>query len=409
VPESVPPPWEAAPVPILSKPSRPPTPIRNPALRFLRNHVRNRVVSSGARTPSYGYITLETVCNSRCNYCNMWETKRGNQPTTGEWKTIIQDMAELGVVTLTFSGGEPFLNRDLFELAAFARERGLVTMVVTNLSKFQDDWVDKVDTSFDFFGTSIDSTRPEVYRETRGVDWLEKNKRSIRTLMAGLTSRQSRTSVCAMVTVSNRNAYEIHEIQHMVFDELGMDAISFNLLDPKGSPTAREYVPTSDQLEFYRKVVLDHKKMFPISNSRRYLEQAGSFEYQCNPWKSIQVDHEGTLVAPCLFIQGARYDLKKTRLRELWSQVGTQRIYQEYSKCKTCNLGCVVESSWSTSDLGFTLNESVRGIVLPTLLRVRARNRGKVLKSSCTLTYPTKVYTPPQTEDVPIRMVPSAI
>ncbi|MCI4317658.1 MAG: radical SAM protein, partial [Thermoplasmata archaeon] len=200
----------------------------------MRNHLRNRLVSSGAKIPSYGYITLETVCNSRCNYCNMWETKKGDQPSTEEWKTIIDDIASLGTVTLTFSGGEPFLNRDLFDLAAYARAQGLVTMVVTNLSKFQPDWVAKVDRSFDFFGTSIDSTKPEVYLDTRGVDWLERNQRSIRTLMTGLAGRQSKTTVCAMVTVSNRNAYEIHDIHHMVFDDLGMDAISFNLLDPQG-------------------------------------------------------------------------------------------------------------------------------------------------------------------------------
>jgi MoaA/NifB/PqqE/SkfB family radical SAM enzyme len=380
-------------------------PIRNPALRFLRNHVRNRLVKTGPRTPSYGYITLETVCNSRCNYCNMWETKKGNQPTTAEWKTIIEDIAELGAVTLTFSGGEPFLNRDLFELAGFARSRGLVTMVVTNLSKFRPDWVEKVDQNFDFFGTSIDSTRPEVYQATRGVDWLERNQQNIRTLMAGLAERKSGTTVCAMVTVSNRNAYEVHAIQPMVFDDLGMDAISFNLLDPKGSPTAREFVPTPDQVAYYRRVVLDHKEMFPISNSRRYLEQAGNFEYACNPWKSIQIDHEGALIAPCLFIEAGRYNLRQTRLRDVWKLGETQAIYDSFAKCKTCNLGCVVESSWSTTDLGFTLNESVRSMVFPALVRVRARNRGMVITKPCRFVYPHLEWTPPTEADIPLKML----
>jgi MoaA/NifB/PqqE/SkfB family radical SAM enzyme len=371
----------------------------------MSNHVRNRLVAHGAKVPTYGYITLETICNSRCNYCNMWETKKGDQPSTAEWKTIIEDIAALGTVTLTFSGGEPFLNRDLFELAKFARAQGLVTMVVTNLSKFQNDWVGKVDESFDFFGTSIDSARPEVYLATRGVDWLERNQRSIRVLMAGLAERKSKTTVCAMVTVSNRNAYEIHEIQHMVFDDLGMDAISFNLLDPQGSPTARNYVPTPEQVDYYRRVVLDHKGVFPISNSRRYLEQAGNFDYACHPWKSIQIDHEGTLIAPCLFINGGRFNLRETPLRAVWKEKGTQAIYEQYSACKTCNLGCVVESSWSTSDLGFTINESLRGMVLPTFQRVRARNRGPIVRSDCKFTYPPMVYTPPESDEVPIRMV----
>jgi MoaA/NifB/PqqE/SkfB family radical SAM enzyme len=370
--------------------------IQNPALRFMRNHVRNRLVSTGAKVPSYGYITLETVCNSRCNYCDMWQTKKGDQPSTAEWKTIIDDIAALGTVSLTFSGGEPFLNRDLFELASYARDQGLITMVVTNLSKIPEDWIAKVDRSFDFFGTSLDSTHPEVYLATRGVDWLERNQRNIRALMEGLARRKSKTTVCAMVTVSNRNAYEIHEIHHMVFDDLAMDAISFNLLDPKGGQNARWYVPTPDQVDYYRRVVLDHKSGYPISNSRRYLEQAGHFDYQCNPWKSIQIDHEGTLIAPCLFIRGGRYDLRETRLRDVWNQTQTQAIYDQYSTCKTCNLGCVVESSWSTTDLAFTLNESFRGMVLPAFRRVRARNRGRIEKKPCAFTYPVRTFSPPE-------------
>lgn len=376
----------------------------------MRNHFRNRWFSHGPKTPTYAYITLETVCNSRCNYCNMWETKRGDSPSTEQWKAILDDIWELGAVTVTFSGGEPFLNKDLFELAAYARAKGLVTMVVTNLSKFKPDWVEKIDASFDFFGTSIDSTKPEVYLATRGVDWLEKNKESVHTLMAGLAELRSKTVACAMVTVSNRNAYEIHEIQHMCFDELGMDAMSFNLLDPKGSPTARFFVPTPDQVQYYSQAVLDHKSVYPISNSRKYLLQAGRFEYACNPWKSIQIDDEGKLVAPCLFINGGKFDLKQTRLREVWRQATTQEIYEQYAQCKTCNLGCVVESSWATNDLGFTIQENLRGMVLPAMRRVRARNRGGHEVVPCNFTYPRRTYTPPETLTVlgpPLKLLPS--
>ena len=79
-------------------------------------------------------------------------------------------------MTLAFSGGEPFIRKDLFELASYAKSRGLITMVVTNLSFFKESHVEKIAESFDFFGISIDSTRPEIYKEIRGVDWLERIK-----------------------------------------------------------------------------------------------------------------------------------------------------------------------------------------------------------------------------------------
>ena len=352
------------------------------SLRFMYNHVQNRVLN-GAKRPTYAYITIETICNSKCNYCNMWETKKGNQPSTEEWKKVIDDIRSVGAISLTFSGGEPFLNKDLFELAAYARSKGLYTMVVTNLSLFRETWIEKIAQSFDFFGISIDSTKAEVYQETRGVNWLEHNKQSIHKLMEGLASMKARTAVCAMVTVSNRNAYEMHDILHMVFDNLKMDCISFNLLDSKGSPTAKNFVPTEDQIKFYVQTIIDHKKVYPILNSARYITQSGNYDYKCNPWKCIQINHEGTLLAPCLFINGKRFNLRETRLLDVWKQKSTQEVYKHYEACKLCNLGCVAEAAWSTYDLDFVINESLTGMILPMRRRISERNYGKIKAAEC--------------------------
>ena len=202
-------------------------------LKFIKNFTYNHINPSVKR-PTFAYITITSLCNSRCNYCGMWENKKENEPTTEEWKRIIDDVAKIGAVTLTFSGGEPFLRSDLFELASHAKTQGLVPMVVTNLSLFNKDHVEKIAENFDFIGISIDTIHPEIYNEIRGKDWLEQIKQNIHVLMDGLSALKAETEVSAVVTVSNRNADEIHELIHMVFDELNMDTMTFNLLDPIG-------------------------------------------------------------------------------------------------------------------------------------------------------------------------------
>ena len=77
------------------------------------------------------------------------------EPNTDEWKRIIDELVQLGVVTLTFSGGEPFIRKDLFELAWYAKDQGLITMVVTNLSLFRESHIEQIAGSFDFFGISM--------------------------------------------------------------------------------------------------------------------------------------------------------------------------------------------------------------------------------------------------------------
>jgi len=359
-----------------------------PNLRWVRNHFYNRLMKPSVKIPTYAYITIETVCNSRCGYCDMWKTKKGDQPTTEEWKTIIDDIRDLGVVTLTFSGGEPFINKDLFELAAYAKSRGLMTMVVSNLSLFNDSHIEKISESFDFFGTSIDSTKPEIYKEIRGVDWLERNKQNIKKITDGLAELKSSTAVCAMVTVSNRNAHEIHEVLHMVFDELNMDTISFNLIDTQGGENAGNFAPMEHQIDIYRKIILDHKSIYPIMNSTRYISQFGNFDYKCNPYKCIQINHEGTLISPCLFIKGRNFNLREQKLSDVWKAKSTQEIYNNFSQCRKCNLGCVAEAAWSTYDLNFMFNDVLRGMMLPTLKRVKNRNSKKTRKAECNLEYP---------------------
>ena len=357
-------------------------------LRTLRNHFYNRIFNPEVKFPTYAFILIEKMCNSRCGYCDFWKMEQGNQPTKEEWKAIIDDLRSIGSVSITFSGGEPFLNRDLFEIAAYARSRGLLTMVVTNFSLFRDSHIEKVSKSFDFFGISIDSNKPEVYKEIRGVDWLERNKENIRKLMSGLAERKSDTIVCGMVTVSNKNAYETHEILHVIFDDLQMDTVSFNLLDPYCGISSKDFVPTTEQIEYFQKVILDHKKMFPTSNSIRYISQLNNLDYKCNPWKCIQIDNEGILEAPCHIIAESRFNLREHRLSEIWKEVQTQKLHEKYSNCKMCNYGCVAEAAWSTYDLGFVINETFRGIAIPTLKRIKARNNNNIKKLDCKLEYP---------------------
>ncbi|MBN2066067.1 MAG: hypothetical protein JW771_04575, partial [Candidatus Thermoplasmatota archaeon] len=69
-----------------------------------------------------------------------------------------------------------------------------------------------------------------------------------------------------------------------------------------------------------------------------------------------------------------KINLREQRLADVWKSKHIQKIYSQYNKCKTCNLGCVAESAWSTSDINYIINEGFRGIIIPTIKRIRVRN-----------------------------------
>src|SRR5438132_1539902 len=66
------------------------------------------------------HIDLTMRCNERCVHCYRVIEDRP-ELTTDELKGLLDDVARAGTLYLTFSGGEVFLRKDLFELVEHAR------------------------------------------------------------------------------------------------------------------------------------------------------------------------------------------------------------------------------------------------------------------------------------------------
>jgi pyrroloquinoline quinone biosynthesis protein E len=73
-------------------------------------------------------------CPLACPYCSNPLNMAGYQDelTTDEWRRVLTEAADLGVLQCHLSGGEPLLRRDLVEIAAVAHDLGLYTNLVTS-------------------------------------------------------------------------------------------------------------------------------------------------------------------------------------------------------------------------------------------------------------------------------------
>src|ERR1700751_2330992 len=97
------------------------------------------VLESGASTAETFGIPLAVLaelthrCPLQCPYCsNPLELDRASgELTTAEWKKILTELAEIGVLQIHFSGGEPTARKDLVELVQHASDAGLYTNLIT--------------------------------------------------------------------------------------------------------------------------------------------------------------------------------------------------------------------------------------------------------------------------------------
>jgi pyrroloquinoline quinone biosynthesis protein E len=56
----------------------------------------------------------------------------GSELTTDEWKKVLTELAEIGVLQIHFSGGEPTARKDLVELVQHASDVGLYSNLITS-------------------------------------------------------------------------------------------------------------------------------------------------------------------------------------------------------------------------------------------------------------------------------------
>src|SRR5215472_11371570 len=73
-------------------------------------------------------------CALHCPYCSnpLDHAERSAELTTAEWRRVISDAEDLGVVQLHLTGGEPLARADLRDLIAEGRAAGLFTNLITS-------------------------------------------------------------------------------------------------------------------------------------------------------------------------------------------------------------------------------------------------------------------------------------
>ena len=73
-------------------------------------------------------------CPLRCPYCSnpLELTRVAQELDTATWARVFREAADLGVLQLHLSGGEPLARRDIVELVAAASQAGLYTNLITS-------------------------------------------------------------------------------------------------------------------------------------------------------------------------------------------------------------------------------------------------------------------------------------
>ena len=111
------------------------------------------------------------ACNLKCKHCYSAAGEvLDHELTTEEAMEVIDKLDRLGVTVIAFSGGEPLLRRDIFELVKYANSKGIYTAMATNGTLITREIARKLkELGLGFVQISLDG-RKETHDEFRGVN-----------------------------------------------------------------------------------------------------------------------------------------------------------------------------------------------------------------------------------------------
>jgi len=115
-------------------------------------------------------IQLTNLCNSKCIYCNHWKNQFSSGLTSARIYQLIDELAELGVTEIDFTGGEALLNKDLINFIKYTSSKNIKPQLNTN-GLLLDQKMAKalVKARLKKLSISLDSFDPNIHDLQRGI------------------------------------------------------------------------------------------------------------------------------------------------------------------------------------------------------------------------------------------------
>lgn len=79
----------------------------------------------------YAKVKLTDNCNSKCVTCDYWKTHHEDELTLEEFRLVLDQLHDLGVEEVMFTGGEPTMRAELVPVVAHAARLGFSTIGLT--------------------------------------------------------------------------------------------------------------------------------------------------------------------------------------------------------------------------------------------------------------------------------------
>lgn len=150
----------------------PPQPTKA-GMRALERKIKEKLF--GMVFPATANLAVTLLCQCSCVHCSadLFKNREKKDLSTEEMKRVIDSALGLGSNLVIFVGGEPLLNKDIFELIRYVDKDKAIVSIFTNGQLLTEENVKRLaDSGLHCLYLSIDSIDPETHNSLRGVKHL---------------------------------------------------------------------------------------------------------------------------------------------------------------------------------------------------------------------------------------------
>jgi len=284
-------------------------------------------------------VTLEIThkCYLTCPHCYLSKQNDEKELSTDEIVGILDQLAELGVLVLTFTGGDPLIRPDLFRIVQAAVERRFVVILKTSAA------VMSVDQARSMAELGVYEMNVSLYHVSK-----EKHDRFVGregawnvSVAAMREFKRAGRNVRASIMVMGWNLDAILSLEEMCLFEGWKYTLDFRITprtDGGAEPQeyqaqARELVRLAEQSIFFRRVISRRKK--DDSTLRDCLP--------CGMANCVVLRPNGAVI-PCILLPRLVLgDARQDRIAHIWKASAGLREkmkvrWGDQPKCAACDL-----------------------------------------------------------------------
>ncbi|MHA2392102.1 MAG: radical SAM protein [Promethearchaeota archaeon] len=274
-------------------------------------------------------------CQCKCIHCSAGMHIKRNIPelSTLEAKYVIDQSQNLGVSIIAFTGGEPLLRDDIFELISYVDKKKAVPILFTNGLLLSDEVAEKLAKAglYSIF-VSIDSPDQKEHDDLRGRSNL------FEVAIDGIKKMKSKGVFVGISSYATRSATErgMYKRLYSLAREIGVD----NVILFDGVPTGKMLKDTSEMLTAeqreeireYSAKIFNQQLIPPLSSQswqnsiEGYLGGIGCLAANIQYYVSAYGE-----VTPCDFSPLSFGNIKKTLLGDIWKKMVKHPAYNHRS------------------------------------------------------------------------------